>query len=96
MNDSGAYFCVFSENILFWFLRLGYYDSGGPLWIVTWFWRNGQGSWVDPTSAIILFKEILWGWTVGQSPSSPPYSTIDLRCGLIYCTLNYAHDYPQW
>jgi hypothetical protein len=27
------------------------------------------------------------GWTVGQAPNSPPfdfYSTIDLRCGLIY------------
>jgi hypothetical protein len=29
--------------------------------IIMWFWHKGQGSWVNPTSAIFLFKEILWG-----------------------------------
>jgi hypothetical protein len=62
------------------------------------FWRKGQGSWVNPTSTIPLFKEILIWWTVGPTPGSPPfdfYSTIDLRCGLIYWILNLARD-PQW
>jgi hypothetical protein len=52
-------------------------------YISTWFWRKRQGSWVNPTSAISLFKESLQGWTVGRAPSSPPfdfYSTITLRC----------------
>jgi hypothetical protein len=55
--------------------------------------------WVNPTSAIFLFKDIAWGRTVGRTPSSHPfdfYSTIDLRCGLIYWTLTeLARDYPQ-
>jgi hypothetical protein len=39
------------------------------------------------------------GRTVGRAPSWPPFdfhSTIYLRCGLIYWTLNEARDYPQW
>jgi hypothetical protein len=47
----------------------------------------GQGTWVIPTSAICLVKEIICGWTVGRALSSPPfdfYSTIDRRCGLIW------------
>jgi hypothetical protein len=69
------------------------------MWVITWFWRTGHGSWVNPTSAISLFKEIIKGWTVGWAASSPAfdfYSAMDLRCGLIYWTLNYARDYPQW
>jgi hypothetical protein len=54
--------------------------------LITWFWHKGQGSWVNSTSAIILFKGILWGLTAGRAPSFDFYSTIDLRCGLIYWT----------
>jgi hypothetical protein len=57
------------------------------LCIITWFWHKGQSSWVNPTSAIFLFKEILWEWTVSRAPSSHPfdfYPTTDLWCGLIY------------
>jgi hypothetical protein len=50
----------------------------------------GQGSWVNLTSAIFWFRGILWGWTVGRAPNSPPfdfYSTIELQCGLLKCEL---------
>jgi hypothetical protein len=37
-----------------------------------------------------FYSRKFYGWTVGRAPSSLPfdfYSTIDLRCGLIYRTL---------
>jgi hypothetical protein len=69
--------------------------GAGATRIWQWRWRQipklypieSFGNMFEPTSAIFLFKEIQQRWTVGRAPSSPLfdfYSTIDLRCGLIY------------
>jgi hypothetical protein len=57
MSNMTPFFCLFCVSHICVHLVLVFAKH----WVITWFWRKGQCSWVNPTSAIFLFKEILWG-----------------------------------